>query len=224
MTLVSSYWYLLAEAHGCATWATWAALGWRRVGQTSNGTTRAGLQRPAAFFLSSFHPALRLGGQKGENNCRDVLQLLDLLFTGSSRGAKCKYVRTYIPDRRGLRRIVTQFDIDHVLVISSLFFSRPARLGLALIVREFIFSWRLIQPTLTLEHDVWISYTSKSSSAPSRAKITLASFIISASLAASRFACRSVADDDVSENKSLSMSRLPMSLSTKNRFQSTQYT
>ena len=139
--------------------------------------------------------------------------------------SKSTYVlRTYIPDRRGLRRIVTQFDIDHVLVISSLFYSRPARLGLALIVREFIFSWRLIQPTLTLEHDVWIFYTSKSTSALSRAKITLASFIISASLAASRFAYRSVADDDVSENKSLSMSRLPMSLSTENRFQSTQYT
>ena len=60
------------------------------------------------FFFSP--TVLHLGGQKGENNCRDVLQLLDLLFT-------CIIESLYTlsgPQGASSVGVVTQFDIDHV--------------------------------------------------------------------------------------------------------------
>ena len=66
----------------------------------------------ALFRLFPLHtpsPTTR-GGQKGENNCGDVLQLLDLLFT-------CIIESLYTlsgPQGASSVGVVTQFDIDHV--------------------------------------------------------------------------------------------------------------
>lgn len=60
-------------------------------------------------FSTTPSPTTR-GGQKGENNCGDVLQLLDLLFT-------CIIESLYTlsgPQGASSVEVVTQFDIDHV--------------------------------------------------------------------------------------------------------------